>query len=150
MNIKTLDIQIITWLRAAFLPLARVAIFVVYFYFGFLKLVGESPASALAASLADKTIGAAHFHLAFQILAVFECFIGVLFLVPRAIRVVIPLLFLHLLVVCSPLVLVVHQAWTKPLVPTLEGQYIIKNVIIAALAIGIAAQTKPLASKAKR
>ncbi|MEO6513312.1 MAG: hypothetical protein ABIR37_01360 [Candidatus Saccharimonadales bacterium] len=40
-------------------------------------------------------------------------------------------------------------AWVKPLVPTLEGQYIIKNVLLVAIALGVAAQTKPLA-KPKR
>jgi uncharacterized membrane protein YphA (DoxX/SURF4 family) len=148
MNIKNIDKRVIAGLRVAFLPAARVAIFVVYFYFGILKLFGQSPASPLAQALAAKTIGAQHFSLAFDILAVVECVIGVLFLVPKATRAVIPLLFIHLLIVCSPLILVAHLAWTKPFVPTLEGQYIIKNLVIAALAIGIAAQTKPLAQKA--
>jgi len=46
--------------------------------------------------------------------------------------------------------LVPHEAWTKPFVPTLEGQYIIKNVVLAALAIGIAAQTPPLKQKQRK
>lgn len=144
MNIKTLDITIIDWLRRWFLPLARVAIFVVYFYFGILKVFGLSPASPLARALTAKTIGVEHFQLAFLLLALFECLIGILFLLPKATRLVIPLLFMHVIIVCSPLFLVPELAWSKPFVPTLEGQYIIKNVAIIALAIGIAAQTKPL------
>jgi uncharacterized membrane protein YkgB len=70
-----------------------------------------------------------------------------LFLVPKATRIVIPLLFIHMAVVCAPLVLLPGEVWTGFLVPTLEGQYIIKNVVIVAVAIGIAAQTKPLAAK---
>lgn len=148
MNTKNLDLKIIGWLRSSFLPLGRVAIFVIYFWFGILKILGLSPAGPLAQALVDKTIGAQYFHTSFIILAVYECIVGILFLFPKATRVVIPLLFVHMLIVCSPLFLVPHLAWSKPFVPTLEGQYIIKNVAIIALAIGIAAQTRPL--KAKR
>jgi hypothetical protein len=37
--------------------------------------------------------------------------------------------------------------WQQPFIPTLEGQYIIKNLVIIALAFGVAAHTEPLASK---
>jgi uncharacterized membrane protein YkgB len=144
MNIKTLDLKIIDWLRRSYLAAARLAVFIIYFYFGMLKLLGDSPATPLARAFVDKTLGAAHFHTAFIALAVFECVIGVLFLFPKLTRVVIPLLLLHMIIVCSPLFLVPHLAFTRPFVPTLEGQYIIKNIAIIALAIGVAAQTPPL------
>jgi uncharacterized membrane protein YkgB len=50
-------------------------------------------------------------------------------------------------VVSAPLILVPTHVWTGFLVPTLEGQYILKNLVIVAVAIGIAAQTKPLAKQ---
>jgi uncharacterized membrane protein YkgB len=150
MNIKNVDLKIIALLQRSFLPVARLAIFIVYFWFGTLKLLNLSPASPLASALTEKTIGLSHFNLAFNTLAVFECVIGVLFLFPKLTRVVVPLLVLHLIIVCSPLIIVPHEVWTKPLVPTLEGQYIIKNVVLAALAIGVAAQTPPLAAKQKQ
>ncbi len=144
MKIKTIDLVIIEWLRRWYQPTARLAVFTIYFYFGFLKLIGESPATPLAHALVSKTLGAAHFETAFIILAIFECVIGVLFLVPKATRLVIPLLLVHMIIVCSPLLLLPHLVFTKPFVPTLEGQYIIKNIAIIALAIGVAAQTRPL------
>lgn len=147
MKIKTLDLTIIAWLRRTYVPVARIAVFIIYTYFGALKLLGESPATPLARALVNKTAGAAHFHSLFMVLAVFECLIGVLFLFPKFTRVVVPLLLVHMLVVCSPLIVVPHLAFTKPLVPTLEGQYIIKNVAIIALALGVAAQTSPLADR---
>jgi uncharacterized membrane protein YkgB len=147
LSVKNIDLQVIGWLRKAFLPLARVAIFIIYFYFGILKVFDLSPAGPLAHELTNRTIGAAHFHTAYLVLALFECLIGVLFLFPKLNRIVIPLLFIHVVVVCSPLLLLPQQAWTHPFVPSFEGQYIIKNVIIVALAIGIAAHTTPLAKK---
>ncbi len=123
--------------------MARMAIFIVYFWFGFLKLVDLSPAGPIAAALSAHTIGLVHFSLAFKLLAVYECAIGVLFLFPKATRIVIPLLLIHMIIVCSPLLFVPHLVWSSAFVPTLGGQYIIKNVAIIALAIGIAAQMIP-------
>jgi uncharacterized membrane protein YkgB len=53
----------------------------------------------------------------------------------------------HMAVVCSPLVLVPELTWQQPFVPTLEGQYIIKNIVIVAVAFGIASHTQPLYKK---
>ena len=147
MAAKDIDRIIIATSNRLFQPVARVAIFAVYFWFGILKLFGLSPASPLAAALVSNTVGSRYFHGLFIILALYECLIGVLFLFPRATRVVIPLLIIHMVIVCSPLILVTHLAWSKPFVPTLEGQYIIKNMAIIALAIGIAAAAKPLKPK---
>jgi uncharacterized membrane protein YphA (DoxX/SURF4 family) len=150
MNIKTVDLTIIGYLRRWFLPMARLAICAVYFWFGILKVFNLSPAGPLAQALVAKTVGLSHFHTLFIMLALYECLIGILFLVPKATRVVIPLLLIHMIIVCSPLLLVPHLAWSRAFVPTLEGQYIIKNLAIIALAIGIAAQTPPLARTKKR
>lgn len=146
MKIKTLDLKIIDWLRRTYLPVARAAIFVIYFYFGLLKLLGESPATPLAHAFVDKTFLAGQFHDIYMVLAAFECLIGILFLFPRLTRVVVPLLLIHMVIVCAPLAVVPHLAFVKPFVPTLEGQYIIKNLAIIALALGVAAQTRPLDS----
>ena len=144
LNIKTIDLELISWAKRLFVPTARVAFFIIFFYFGFLKLLGLSPASPLAEALTAQTIGMQYFDLSFTLLALFECLIGVLFLIPKATRVVIPLLFIHLAVVCSPLIIVPQMVWQQPFVPNLEGQYIIKNVALIAVAIGVASSTVPL------
>lgn len=147
MPLRSLDQKLIAWLRRSFIPMARVALFIIFFYFGLLKLLGESPAGPVAEALIAETVGLQYFDVLFKTLAILECVIGVLFLLPRATRVVIPLLFLHMLIVCSPLLLVPDLTWQKTLVPSLEGQYIIKNAAIIALAIGVASQINPLANK---
>ncbi len=147
MNKLKLDRQLIDFFKKTYIPLARVAFFVVFFWFGFIKLIGISPAGPLAESLVSKTVGDEWFDLLFMILALMECLIGILFLFPRAVRIIIPVLILHMIVVCSPLVLLPEQTWQSFLVPTLEGQYIIKNIVIVALAFGVAANTQPLARK---
>lgn len=145
-KIEAFDLQLISFLRRHYLLLARLALFVVFFWFGALKLLGLSPASPLAEALTAQTVGMQYFSELFIALSLIECVIGILFLIPRAIRIVLPLLLVHMAVVCSPLALVSGMVWSAPFVPTLEGQYIIKNAVIVALAIAIAAATPPIKS----
>lgn len=149
MSLNNIDKRIIAWLGRVYLPVARVSIFTIFFWFGFIKLTGQSPAGPLAHALVAKTVGAVYFDVLFKLLAALECVIGILFLIPKATRVVIPLLFFHMAIVCSPLILVPELTWKSFLIPTLEGQYIIKNLVIIAVAIGIATQVKPLAKPKK-
>src|SRR5258707_3793011 len=122
-----------------FEPVARIAVFIIYFWFGLLKLLNLSPATPLASALVSHTIGMPYFTISFKALAVYECVLGLLFLIPAITWPSAALLGIHLVIVSSPLVLVADVAWIHPLVPTLEGQYIIKDLAILALAIGIIA-----------
>ncbi len=146
-HFERLDYWVISTAQRLYMPIARFSIFVIFFYFGFLKIVGLSPASPLAEALTAKTIGMQYFDVSFMILAAIECIIGILFLFPKATRAVIFLLFIHMAVVCSPLLLVPEHVWNGFLVPNLEGQYIIKNIALIAIAIGIAAHVTPLAKQ---
>lgn len=118
---------------------ARIAIFVIYFWFGLLKLINLSPATPLATALVKRTIGVQYFGDSFKALAIFECSLGILFLIPALTWICSILLIIHMGIVSSPLVIAANVAWTHPGVPTLEGQYIIKDLALIALAIGILA-----------
>lgn len=150
MNIEKSDKKIISFFRGSHLLIARLSLFVVFFGFGFIKLIGLSEATPLAAALTEKTVGLQYFDALFFVLALLECVIGILFLFPNAVRIVIPLLFFHMAVVSAPLVLLPELTWQSVLAPKLEGQYIIKNLVIIAVAFGIAAHTEPLGKKLKR
>ena len=56
--------------------------------------------------------------------------IGILFLIRGLERLVIALLCMHLLMTALPLVLLPQITWHAFLVPTLAGQYIIKNILL--------------------
>ena len=141
--IYEIDHKRIALLHKAYPWVARGALFIVFFWFGVVKLIGLSEAAGLARALTAKTVGAAHFEVLFKAVAILECVIGVLCLIPRAVRLLIVLLCFHMAVVCSPLVLVPELTWQAPLVPTMDGQYIIKNFVIIATAIGLAAHAVP-------
>ena len=144
MQITNLDIHLIHFFRRISVPFARIAIFIVFFWFGFLKVIGLSPATPLVQALFEHTISFMSFDIFLVAFGVFECIIGILFLIPRAERIVIPLLLVHLVTTIGPLVLLSQETWTGFMVPTLEGQYIIKNVLIIASALIVAAHVHPL------
>ena len=144
MQLNALDARIINFFRRISLPTARFAIFVIFFWFGILKVIGLSPAGELVQSLYGQTVSFIPFLTFYIGFGLFECLIGILFLIRGAERVVIPLLFIHMITTFMPLFLLPSATWSAPFVPTLEGQYIIKNLVVIATAIGIAAHLHPI------
>ena len=127
--------------------MARFGLFVVFFWFGILKVVGLSPASPLVQALFERTIHFMPFNVFLVVFGLFEMLIGILFVIRGAERVVLPLLAIHMITTFMPLVLVTGATWQRAFVPTLEGQYIIKNLVLIACAMGIAAQLTPIGSR---
>jgi uncharacterized membrane protein YkgB len=121
-------------------PLSRLAIFTVYFWFGALKLINLSPAGPLVQSLFVKTISFMPFSTFYMLFAVFEMAIGIIFLIRGLERFAILLLCIHIATTIMPLFLLPQATWQSFLVPTLEGQYIIKNILIVAAAVTIASK----------
>ena len=147
MPVHDIDIKFIHFFHRVSVPLARFGLFVVFFWFGALKVAGFSPAAPLVQALFMKTVGFISFDTFIIFFGLFECLIGILFLFSGFERVVIPLLFLHMVTTFLPLFLLPEITWSGFLVPTLEGQYIIKNLVILAAAAGIAAHLHPLSRK---
>lgn len=137
------DRLILNFFRKISIPLARISLFVVFAWFGVLKVFGMSPANPLVAQLLTATIPFVSFEQFIIFLGLYEMLIGLMFLLPRYERVAIFLLVPHMIVVSLPLFLLSETSWVRPLVPTLEGQYIIKNLAIVALAISMATHLHP-------
>lgn len=129
---------------------ARVSLFIVYFWFGILKVFGVSPANALVAALLDETLPFVPFASFIVALGAYEMLVGALFLLPRCERVAMWLIVPHLFATVLPLALLPEIAWSAPWTPTLAGQYIIKNAVIVALAMTIVRQTAPRGAATSR
>ena len=116
----------------------RGAIFVIYGWFGLLKVLGYSPAGPLVAALLARTlpfITPDKFILCFGI---FEIIIGVIFLFPRLRFLAFTLFAIHMILAVGPLILLPGITWSKQfLIPTLEGQYIIKNLALIAVVLNL-------------
>ena len=146
-KIETFDHRFITFAKNNYSWIARGSLFVIYFYFGFLKIVGASPANELALGFAQKMGMGAFAHELYLLLAVVECLIGLLILFPKLTRIALFVMFGHMLLVSAPIILYIEAVWVAPFVPNLEGQYIIKNAALVALALGLVASTTPLRKK---
>ncbi|HSX40370.1 MAG TPA: hypothetical protein VLF68_02035 [Candidatus Saccharimonadales bacterium] len=123
------------------LPVSRFAIFLIYFWFGVLKLFSLSPANPLVAGLLEKTLPFVSFNQFIIFLGVVEMIIGILFLVPKLEKLASAILIIHMLTTFGPLLLVPAMSWQNFLVPTLEGQYILKNFVTLALVMQVLRQT---------
>ena len=52
-----IDLKLIAWFKKLYIPVARISIFLIFFWFGILKIIGLSPAGPLATALIDRTVG---------------------------------------------------------------------------------------------
>lgn len=140
-----LDRRITRWMAEHGLTLLRLALGAVFFWFGVLKFFpGASPAEELAGrTIETLTFGAISQDAALMILAVWEVAIGIGLFLGRWMRAVLLLLFVQMLGTITPLFLFPSETFTIfPIAPTLEGQYIIKNVVIVASAIVLGATVR--------
>lgn len=142
--IEQFDKRIIHNLNKISIPLARFSLFIVFFWFGILKVFMLSPANELVQALLIKIMPSLHFETFIVFFGLLEMFIGLAFILPRMERVAIALLFFHMITTVLPLFLLPELAWQSFLVPTLEGQYILKNMVIIATAIAVASHLHPM------
>lgn len=139
------DRRITSWMAEHGLLLLRIALGIVFFWFGALKLIpGASPAEMLAGQTIERlTFGVVPAATALPVLAAWEVAIGVGLFIGRGMRVTLLLLFVQMLGTVTPLVLFPAETFSRfPWAPTLEGQYIIKNVVIVASAIVLGATVR--------
>jgi|TARA_B110000914_G_C15469600_1_gene450007 uncharacterized membrane protein YkgB len=119
--------------------LVRIPLFVIFFWFGFLKIIYLSPAQEL---VKDTVFWMPFFDAVTWtvIIGYWEVCIAIFFLFRKTTFLAMILLLLQMTGTFLPLVILPEVTFqnSNPLLPTLEGQYIIKNIIIitAALIIG--------------
>ena len=132
-----IDRRIAACMRQSGVTALRWSLAIIFIWFGALKPLGLSPAAPLVAS----TVGWLPLLSPAAWVAVigwWEIAIGVTFLFRSTIRLAIALLALQMAGTFLPLVMlpgVTFQAGRYPYAPTIEGQYIIKNLLIIAAAL---------------
>ena len=134
--------RITAWMAHYAILVTRVAVGLIYVWFGMLKFQpGLSAAEDLARrTLATVTFGVLPPDICVYALAGWECLIGIGLLSGRFLKVTLTCLFLQLIGTFLPLFLFPDETWKAfPFAPTLEGQYIIKNFALVASATVLAA-----------
>lgn len=140
MNFKEIDLKISSFMNKWGVLAIRISLGIIFIWFGILKTLGLSAAEPLVKS----TVGWMPFFNTGQwviIIGWWELIIGLFFLFHKTIRIAIALLALQMVGTFLPLIIlteVTFQPGRIPYAPTIEGQYIIKNLLIisAALVIG--------------
>ena len=138
--IETIDRTIARFMQRWGTLALRVSMGIIFIWFGILKPLGISPAAPLVLATVDwmPLFGPETW---LNIIGWWEVAIGVLFLFQRTLRVAIGLMAMQMAGTFLPLLIlpdVTFQPGYLPFGPTMEGQYIIKNLLIisAALVIG--------------
>ncbi|MEX2662053.1 MAG: hypothetical protein WD227_08985, partial [Vicinamibacterales bacterium] len=133
-QVDRLDRRISASMRRWGVPALRLSLAVIFIWFGLLKPLGLSPAAPLLkATVAWMPLFDADQWL--SIIGWWEVAIGLTFLTRKTARIAIALLAMQMVGTFLPLALlpdVTFQAGHIPYAPTMEGQYIIKNLVIIA------------------
>jgi uncharacterized membrane protein YkgB len=138
---RALDDTIVELMGRIGMPFLRIGIGVIFIWFGLLKPLGLSPAAQLLAN----TVYWWTPEIVVPAIGWWEVAIGITFRIPQLTRVAIFLLAIQMPGTFLPLVLLPEVCFTViPWGLTLEGQYIVKNLVIigAALVIGSTIETK--------
>lgn len=120
----------------------RIAVGAVFLGFGVLKFFpGVSPAQNLTeATTHILFLGLVSGHVAILVIATLECFIGICLLSNHWMRLAIWLLAIEFVGIISPLFLLTGRLFAGPHhAPTLEGQYVLKDIILVTAGLVIAA-----------
>ena len=142
---RKVDSAITVWMARHGVRLLRISLGIVFFWFGFLKYFpGLSPAMELATrTIGVLTFGSIPPGMAITILATWESLIGLGLIFGVAMRATLALLFVQMLGTITPIFLFPELVFTRvPYAPTLEGQYIIKNIVLVSAAIVIGATVR--------
>lgn len=143
--IDRVDVRITGALARIGVPAVRIALGIVFLWFGILKFFPSlSPAELLAARTIELlTLGVVRPDVSLPVLAVWESVIGIGLILGRWLRAILFLLAVQMAGTFTPLVLFPDETWTIfPIAPTLEGQYIIKNLVLIAAGMVVGATVR--------
>jgi uncharacterized membrane protein YkgB len=147
-RVDAIDATVLPALRRLAVPLLRISLGIVFVWFGMLKILDLSPVSGLVA----KTVYWVDPDLVVPGLGVLEVTVGVLLLFGRALRLAILLLvaqmagtFLTFLVL--PNVTFRHG---NPLLLTVEGEFVVKNLVLLSAALVVGTTVRRRTPRARR
>ncbi len=142
---EQVDRTITGWMARYGVLLLRISVGIVFFWFGILKFFPNlSPAQDLATqTIATLTFGVVQPELSLPVLAAWEVAIGLGLITGLFMRATLFLLALQMVGTVTPLFIFPGETWQIfPISPTLEGQYIIKNLVLVSAGIVIGATVR--------
>ena len=144
-SLESVDRHVTHWMSNHGVTILRLALGIISRWFGFLKFF---PGVSSEEGIATRTIAAISFGLVPPnvgrvLLASWECAIGIGLLTDKAMRLTLLLLFAQMIGALLPLAIFPAETFARaPIVPTLQGQFIIKNFVLIAAAIVVGATVR--------
>jgi len=139
------DTRLTRWMARHGVISLRISLGVVFFWFGVLKFFPDlSPAQGLATrTIETLTLGFVTPSVSLPVLATWECLIGLGLLSGVWMRATLLLMFVQMAGTMTPIVLFPSEVFRHvPYAPTLEGQYIIKNLVLLGAGVVIGATVR--------
>lgn len=134
MNLKSIEQKIYSFLDEYSDWFLRISIAIIYIWFGILKPFDSSPAADLVAN----SIYFLPREPFFIFLGIWETILGIMFLIPRLTKITFWIFILHMGGTFTPFITLMNTVFIKfPYALSLEGQYIIKNLILISAAVAI-------------
>jgi uncharacterized membrane protein YphA (DoxX/SURF4 family) len=139
---ERLDERLRPLLSRVGVPLLRISLGVVFLWFGLLKIFDVSPVSGLVAN----TIYWFDPDIVVPALGAFEVFVGACLVAGRLMRIALPFLVLQMAGTFMVLVLLPDVAFRggNPLLLTVEGEFVVKNLVLLSSALVIGSRLAPL------
>mgnify|MGYP006301775529 FL=1 len=140
-----IDIAITRWMAANGLRLLRISIGIIFLWFGGVKFFeGLSPAEDIAIKTIQKlTFGLVPANVVIYGLATWETLIGIGLLLNKFLRETLLLLYLQMLGTFMPIFLFPSEIFAVfPFSLTMEGQYIVKNLVVLSAGIALGATVR--------
>lgn len=142
-DLQEIDDVVISYLRRISLPILRYSLAIIFIWFGALKPLGSSPAN----DLIEKTVYWFDPAIFIPVLGIWEIAIGICLIVTPWMRVGLFLLALQMPGTFLPLVLRPEICFIgNPFNLTLEGQYIVKNLVLIGAALVVGSRISPLST----
>jgi uncharacterized membrane protein YkgB len=144
-RLETIDARAIAWMARRGVSLLRCSLGIIFLWFGALKLVpGMSPAEDLVGrTVLALTGGLVQPGVSIPLLGIWESLIGIGLLTGRALRFTLLILFAQMGGTVTPLIFFPGECFVaEPLVLTMEGQYIVKNIVFVSAAIVVGATVR--------
>jgi uncharacterized membrane protein YkgB len=135
-----IDAAVVRWMDRTGHGLHRITLGLVFVWFGALKIAGYPTVTTILAH----TVFLGPPDVTVRILGGWEVLIGVCLIIRPLIRVALPLLLLRLVGTAAAMVLKADVCFVgAPWVPTPEGQYLVKDLMLFAAAVVIGGTARP-------
>lgn len=134
MFVRNIEQNVYSFLSKYYVWILRVTMAIVYIWFGILKPFDSSPAADLVAN----SIPFLPREPFFIFLGVWEVALGIMFLIPKLTKITFWIFVVHMMGTFTPFITLPESVFINfPFALSLEGQYIVKNIVLIATAVAI-------------